>query len=105
MNISTRYCELIRDVEALRLELEAMDSPVSGRSLRLMEKALERFEPEFGIGEIPQEKLEAKLSPGLLAAHLDLDRARLELEQADFATEAQQVWELEQRIYRLLNDL
>ena len=56
------------------------------------------------VGEIPRIQLEGKLTPVLLKGHGRLDQARLLLEEEQHPL-AGRVWELEQTIYRLLNDL
>ncbi len=53
----------------------------------------------------PRIKLESKLTPVLLKAHQKLDQARLLFEEAGEEDRAAKSWELEQKIYRLLNDL
>ncbi|MBW2511552.1 MAG: hypothetical protein JRE01_05925 [Deltaproteobacteria bacterium] len=49
--------------------------------------------------------LEYKLTPILLKAHNNLDRARLTFTAEGLDEFAVQAWELQQKIYRLLNDL
>jgi hypothetical protein len=49
--------------------------------------------------------LELKLTPILLKAHNHLDRARLIFEEEGLDEQAAATWELQQKIYRLLNDL
>jgi uncharacterized protein (UPF0332 family) len=49
--------------------------------------------------------LEYKLTPVLLKAHNSLDRARLTFEEEDLDESVATAWELQQKIYRLLNDL
>jgi hypothetical protein len=50
-------------------------------------------------------QLESKLTPVLLKSHSQLDRARLLLVEQGAEDHAAAVWELEQKIYRLLNAL
>jgi hypothetical protein len=50
-------------------------------------------------------RIEAHLSPVLLDAHNILDRARLLLLDDGAKVSADQVWEIQQMLYRLLNDL
>ncbi len=57
------------------------------------------------VGEIPQMRLENKLSPVLLQVHETLDRARVLYEDAEKNDEGASIWHVEQQVYRLLNDL
>ena len=57
------------------------------------------------VGEIPRMRLEAELTPVLITAHKQLDWARLLFEEAGEQARAVAAWELEQKVYRLLNDL
>jgi hypothetical protein len=78
----------------------------TGKALRLVDLAAEEMQ-ELGeaVGEIPQYQLEGKLSPVLLQCHTHLDRARVMLENDQHEKAGASVWELEQLVYRLLNDL
>lgn len=106
MNISERYRLLADEVAAYARHL-AEDTPLeSPRPLRLLSEAATALaEMSEAVGEIPRIRLEAKLTPVLLKSHAQLDRARLLLEEAGEADRAAGVWDLEQNIYRLLNDL
>lgn len=102
MNISERFRELERDVRALQQKIAATDGPrlaVVGQALAGLEEMAER------VGDIPRIRLEAELTPVLLKAHTQLDRARLLCEEDGAEDRAAAIWELEQRIYRLLNEL
>jgi hypothetical protein len=106
MNISDRYRELTDDVQLL------LDTPVdtSGdevlKAQRIIEQAAQEMEElEELVGDIPQMQLESKLTPVLLKSHSQLDRARLLLVEQGAEDHAAAVWELEQKIYRLLNAL
>jgi hypothetical protein len=106
MHISERYRLLADEVAAIARAL-AEDTPLeSPRPLRqLSEAATALAEMAEAVGEIPRIQLEAKLTPILLKSHSQLDRARLLLDEEGQADRAASVWELEQKIYRLLNDL
>jgi hypothetical protein len=106
MNISDRYRELTDDVQLL------LDAPVDASSnevlkaQRIIEQAAQEMEElEELVGDIPQMQLESKLTPVLLKSHSQLDRARLLLVEQGSEDHAAAVWELEQKIYRLLNAL
>lgn len=105
MTISERYRQLTEDARQVMNRpcpaIEEADKVQRKRSeaVELLDELSER------VGEIPQFKLEAELTPVLLKAHNRLDQARLMLLEAEQAEEAQQVWQLEQAIYRLLNSL
>jgi hypothetical protein len=105
MSISDRYRELVRDIEEHggelaaavgdgRAELEIFSQAVLG-----LRELLEQ------VGEIPRNKLESQLTPVLLRAHTQLDRVRVLLDELGEEDRAAAIWELEQRLYRLLNDL
>jgi hypothetical protein len=103
MNISERYRELVRDARALRRISPAGDE---SQDQKLIGKATaELMELEERVGEIPRIQLESKLTPVLLKAHTLLDRSRLLLEEQGAEDQAAAVWDLEQKIYRLLNAL
>jgi hypothetical protein len=105
MNISARYRELAADVAAFAA-VRNQTGNLSGGLVHQLQKAVEELASlAEQVGEIPQFKLERELTPVLLKAHGYLDRARLLFEEGESGDGATQVWELEQRIYRLLNDL
>lgn len=106
MSISDRYRALVGEVEDFLAQLEAPEAGTPEKEARLVGQAaaglrelLER------VGEIPRIRLESELTPVLLRAHSRLDRARLLLEEQGAEDRAAGVWDLEQHIYRLLNDL
>jgi hypothetical protein len=106
MSISERYRQLLEqmDKESDRLYEELPESTVN--ALRQVDIAVEEMqELAESVGEIPQFQIEGKLSPVLLKSHEFLDRARVMLEKDGHENAAAKVWELEQLIYRLLNDL
>ena len=106
MTISDRYREITREVQTFVSGLgEGEDSEAqrrfreAGKAVAVLNELLE------SVGDIPRIKLESKLTPVLLKAHQKLDQARLLFEEAGEEDRAAKSWELEQRIYRLLNDL
>lgn len=105
MTISDRYRSVTRDVEHFLDDLrnqgvEEIQGPHKvARALAALYELLER------VGEIPRMRLEAELTPVLITAHKQLDWARLLFEEADEQARAVAAWELEQKVYRLLNDL
>jgi len=106
MSISTRYRTLAGDTRTLLEKIQATAPNLQDHVLRELAKASETLESlSEQVGEIPQFKLEKELTPVLLKVHGALDRGRLQLEESSDATNAGRVWELEQQIYRLLNDL
>lgn len=107
MTISERYRQMVEDArQLLRSFPPANDEAGPGREVRLVSQAVAGLaELEELVGEIPRMKLESQVTPVLLKAHGDLDRSRLLLEETGAEDRAAAVWELEQQIYRLLNDL
>ena len=106
MSISDRYRDLVADVQALLGQLQADEALPQGREVRTVSQAAEGLgELKERVGEIPRIRLEAELTPVLLKAHTQLDRGRLLLEELGAEDRAAAVWEMEQKIYRLLNDL
>jgi hypothetical protein len=106
MTISDRYREITREVQTFVSGLgEGEDSEAqrrfreAGKAVAVLNELLE------SVGDIPRIKLETRLTPVLLKAHQKLDQARLLFEEAGEEDRAAKSWELEQRIYRLLNDL
>jgi len=106
MTISDRYREITREVQTFITSLgEGGEGEVhrrireAGKAVAVLNELLE------SVGDIPRIKLESKLTPVLLKAHQKLDQARLLFEEAGEEDRAAKSWELEQRIYRLLNDL
>jgi hypothetical protein len=105
MSISDRYRQLADEVRVFLARLEAAGLG-EGKEARMVGKAYQGMaELREQVGDIPRIRLEAELTPVLLKAHTSLDRARLLFEEAGAEDRAAETWELEQRIYRLLNDL
>lgn len=106
MSISVRYRQLLEQIETEADRLYEALPEDTANALRLVDLAAEEMQDWVeSVGEISKIKLEEKLSPVLLKVHGQLDRARVMLENAGHEKESSLVWELEQRIYRLLNDL
>lgn len=106
MSISARYREIAHEVQVFVTGLGAAGEGASDRRFREAGKAVVALEElREAVGDIPRIKLEAKLTPVLLKAHQKLDQARLLFEEAGEEDRATRTWELEQKIYRLLNDL
>ena len=106
MSISERYRDLVADVQAMLGTLQSDESLPREREIRTVSQAAEGLgELKERVGEIPRIRLEAELTPVLLKAHTQLDRGRLLLEELGAEDRAAALWELEQKIYRLLNDL
>jgi hypothetical protein len=103
MNISDRYRELVKDVRALPGNTAGDEEAKEQNLIRRATRELEILEEQ--VGEIPRIQLESKLTPVLLKAHSLLDGSRLLLEEQGAEDRAAAVWELEQKIYRLLNAL
>ena len=106
MSISNRFRDIAKEVAAFRAQLKA-SGPDADQGMRIVKKASkglqEWVEP---VGEIPRMRLEFQLTPILLKAHDTLDKARLLFEDIEgFDVQADATWELQQKIYRLLNDL
>ena len=105
MAISDRYREITREVDFLLGDLrtqgldEGQGARKVARALKILQESLER------VGEIPRMRLEADLTPILISAHKQLDWARLQFEEEKEQARAAAVWDLEQKVYRLLNDL
>ena len=110
MSISDRYRALTDEINSfVRVQFkqygDEVESPVKD-ALKALKKADEVLtELKESVGEIPRISLEYKLTPVLLSGHNNLDRARLEFEAAEEGAVAKEVWDLQQSIYRLLNDL
>jgi len=106
MSISQRYRQILERIDQQSDHLYEILPESTATALRLVDIATEELQDWADlVGEIPQFKLEEKLSPVLLNAHAQLDRARVMLEKADHPQAGEIIWELEQGIYRLLNDL
>ncbi|WP_305045890.1 hypothetical protein [Geoalkalibacter sp.] len=106
MHVSERYRLLADEVAAFSRLLHSDPAAEPGRSARRVQAAAAGLgEYRELVGEIPRIRLETKLTPVLLKAHAQLDQARLLFEEEGAPDQAAAVWELEQKIYRLLNDL
>ena len=105
MSISERYRDLTLEVMTFRDSLSQGTEEESKELRNIKEAAGGLAELQEAVGEIPRMKLEYQLTPVLLKAHSRLDRARLILEEQGAEDRAAAVWDLEQKIYRLLNDL
>jgi hypothetical protein len=105
MTTSERYREIVAAVRGFVVQTRD-PSGEPGKETRHVEKALDTLaEHAETVGEIPRIRLEAELTPVLLKAHGQLDRARLLYEESGAEDLGAAVWDLEQSIYRLLNDL
>jgi len=106
MSISDRYRDLVEEVGVMVKSFETDKATCeSTRALRVLDQALKTMaKMAEDVGEIPRMKIEAELSPILLDAHNLLDRGRLLLEEQQLAA-AHKVWEVQKKLYRLLNDL
>ena len=105
MTTSERYREIVLAVRDFVSQGRSPEGEL-GKETRHVEKAsLTLGELAETVGEIPRIRLEAELTPVLLKAHGQLDRARMLFEEAGAEDQGATVWELEQKIYRLLNDL
>ncbi|PKN12587.1 MAG: hypothetical protein CVU69_06005 [Deltaproteobacteria bacterium HGW-Deltaproteobacteria-4] len=105
MTISDRYRQIVAELETCQTLLAAGSEDLSGESRIVAGAATQLRELLDQVGEIPRIRLETQLTPVLLKAHSQLDRARLLLEERDQDEAADSVWDLQQAIYRLLNDL
>jgi hypothetical protein len=105
MTISDRYRQIVADLEACQTLLASGSEDLSAESKIVGSAATQLYELLEQVGEIPRIRLETQLTPVLLKAHSQLDRARLLLEERDQDEAADAVWDLQQAIYRLLNDL
>lgn len=107
MSISERYRELVAEVQSLIKALRCDEqSDATERVFRVIDQAVAILvEHDEMVGEIPRMKFESVLSPVLLDAHNLFDRARLLLEEDECDNEATKVWDVQTKLYRLLNDL
>ncbi len=105
MSVSNRFREIAREVVEFQAVLEAQ-SETAGKGRKPVGKAGECLQEWVDqVGDIPRKSLEFKLTPVLLKAHNFLDRARLSFEEDHCEALASSTWELQQKIYRLLNDI
>ncbi len=110
MSISDRYRSLAEEVARFtKMQKKKFGDEVTSplkdalKALGKAESVLDELKES--VGEIPRISLEFKLTPVLLKGHNNLDRSRLEFIAAGEEGVAKEVWELQQTIYRLLNDL
>ena len=105
MKISDRYREVNREVADFLTSLKGQseEEKSAQRAVFKASECLQEWEEQ--VGEIPRMRLELKLTPVLLKAHNHLDRSRLLFEETGAEDVAGGVWGLQQKIYRLLNDL
>lgn len=105
MSISDRYRQLIEEVRSCCEKVEGVDAEPGPEEKSVLQALQQLEELADRVGDIPRIRLEAQLTPVLLKAHNSLDRARLILEEQERDELADAVWEIQQTIYRLLNDL
>jgi len=106
MSFSERYRQVLAQIDQQSDHLYEILPESTVKALRSVDKAAEVLQDWVeAVGEISQFKLEEKISPVLLEAHGYLDRARVVLEADGYTEAGTMVWELEQMLYRLLNDL
>jgi hypothetical protein len=105
MSISDRFREIHRDVRSFQASLDnpQVDSAEADRAVLKAVTCLAEWADQ--VGDIPRMHLEIKLTPVLLKAHNHLDRGRLIFEERGMEDLAAACWALQQKIYRLLNDL
>ena len=105
MSISDRFRGISNDVKEFHKSLSGQPGATPGGARDVKKAKVELAEWSEQVGEIPRMSLEYKLTPVLLKAHNYLDRARLNFAEEELDEYAAQAWELQQKIYRLLNDL
>lgn len=106
MNISDRFRDIAKDVAMFRSQLKAC-GPEAEQGARIVKKANKGLQEWIEqVGEVPRMRLESELTPILMKAHDTLDKARLVFEDIEgLDAQADATWDLQQKIYRLLNDL
>ncbi|MCF6178460.1 MAG: hypothetical protein L3J63_03595 [Geopsychrobacter sp.] len=107
MKVADRFRQLNQAATLLVGQFAAQpDGMRIDRAVNLLKKGqAELAEWNEQVGEIPQMRLEQRLSPVLLKVHEIFDRARVLYEDADKEDAGESIWSLEQQVYRLLNDL
>ena len=105
MSVSNRFRDIARDVADFLAQLKTQDEANPQATQAVAKAGAELADWSELVGEIPRMSLEFKLTPILLKAHNNLDRARLIFEESELDAQADAAWELQQQIYRLLNDL
>ncbi|EAT15254.1 hypothetical protein [Desulfuromonas acetoxidans] len=106
MSISERYRDLVDEVDVMIKSFHSDEvTREAKRALQVLNQARNTLaDLAEDVGEIPRMKIESQLSPVLLDAHNLLDRGRLLLEEQQLAA-AHKVWDIQKKLYRLLNDL
>ncbi len=107
MKVTDRFRQLTQISEELVNKFSCQpDGLRIDRAVNLLKKCQEELaEWNDQVGEIPQMRLEQRLSPVLLRVHSTLDRARVLYEDTGKSDEGALIWHVEQQVYRLLNDL
>ena len=110
MTISDRYRDLSEQVRRFTLVQKKKTAADAEGPMKDALKALKKAdkvldELKESVGEIPRIRLEFELTPVLMKAHNNLDRSRLDYIEAGEDGVAAEVWDLQQVVYRLLNDL
>ena len=110
MSVSERYRSLAEDIKAFiaiqKKQVNSDSLPAVQQALRSVSKGYRAVnELSESVGEIHRIRLEDELTPVLMQAHNNLDQGRLNYLEADDEKNAAAVWELQQTIYRLLNNL
>lgn len=105
MSVSNRFRDIAKEVADFRVKLKTSDARAEqgARVVKKAGKVLQEWVEQ--VGEVPRMRLEFQLTPILMKAHDTLDKARLLFEEEELDAEADATWELQQKIYRLLNDL
>lgn len=105
MSVSNRFREITREISEFQELLAARSEPVGkgGKPVNKAGECLKEWVDQ--VGDIPRMSLEFKLTPVLLKAHNYLDSARMAFEEGGFDEQAATTWGLQQKIYRLLNDI
>lgn len=105
MSVSNRFRDIAKDVAAFRVKLKACGSSAD-QGARVVKKASRGLQELVDqVGEIPRMRLEFQLTPVLLKVYNNLDQARLIFDDEGLDEQVTATWELQQQIYRLLNDL
>ncbi len=110
MNISERYRSLAEDINefvtAQQKLIDSDSSPALKKALKSISKGYRVIEElRETVGEIPRIRLEEELTPVLMKAHDAFDKGRLEYIDDEEDDRADEVWELQQKVYRMLNAL
>jgi hypothetical protein len=105
MSVSNRFRDIAKDVADFRVKLKSCDERADqgARVVKKASRGLQEWVEQ--VGEIPRMRLEYELTPVLMKAHDTLDRARLVFEEQGLDDQSAMTWDLQQKIYRLLNDL